>query len=72
VKNLHDQIDIAFSKVVDELRVAHAAEVGEVNFSGQVTGVLLKTAIKLAKNGGCPKHVLRESVLATIQEEYGT
>lgn len=69
--NLQDEIDIAFAKTVDELREKHAASVGEQNFSGQVTGVMLKTAIKLAKEGGCPEHVLKESVLGSVREVYG-
>lgn len=68
--NLADEIDIAFANTVDELRAKYVAAVGERNFSGQVTGIMLKTAIKLAQEGGCPEDVLRQSVLDSIREEY--
>jgi hypothetical protein len=69
--NIAEDIDAVFSKAVVELSEKHAALVGDPHFSGQVTGVLLATAIKLAKDGGCPRSVLEQSVAARILEEYG-
>jgi len=69
--NLQDELDIALTKVFEELRVKHEASVGKPFFLGQVAGFLLKSAIKLAKEGGCPYHVLRESLLDSVNEEYG-
>ena len=72
MRNLQAEIDVAFAKTVEELRAKYVAEVGEVGFSGQVTGVMLATAIKLAKDGGCPRSVLERNVEARIKEEYGS
>lgn len=69
--SIADEIDAAFAKVVDDLRAKYEFKLGGQNFSGQVTGVLLATAIKLAKDGGCPRNVLEQSVEARIREEYG-
>ncbi len=67
---LQDDIDIAFADVVDGLREKYVGVFGAAVFSGMMAGMLLKTAIRLAKEGGCPPHILRESVLASIRDEY--
>lgn len=68
--NIHDDIDASLAKAVVELRTKYNTMSLEV-FSGQVTGVLLATAIKLAKQGGCPRHMLEEAAAKKIANEYG-
>ena len=65
---LQEELDKRMSLVIEQLR--REANMGSVSFSGGVTGFLLKTAVALAVEGGCPKKVLLKSMQDIIQESY--
>jgi hypothetical protein len=71
VTKLEEYLDAELAKVVAAARKrfppAHAAE-----FAGTVSGFLLATSVKLAREGGCPQAILEMGVMQKIREEYGT
>lgn len=68
--NMHDEIDTALGEVVEKLREKYKM-LPRSEFSGQVTGILIATAIKLAKRDGCPRAVLEHATAVKISEAYG-
>jgi hypothetical protein len=68
--NIHDEIDTVFGKAIEDLRKKHAG-MPQIEFAGQVAGLLLATAIKMAKAGKCPRNILERTVRSAIQIEYG-
>jgi hypothetical protein len=69
--SFHDDVDEALSKGIEALQAKHEKAMGTTAFSSQVTGIMLATAIRTAKLGGCPRKILEGSILAKIEEEYG-
>jgi len=66
---IHDEIDTVLGKAIEELREKYKA-MPQVDFAGQVAGLLMATAVKMAKAGGCPRRVFEQAVLAKIKDEY--
>jgi len=70
-KEIEEYLDINMSAVVDGLKAkAKADGTDPLTLSGAITGFLMKTGLALAASGGCPKHVMKKAMEASIEEAY--
>jgi hypothetical protein len=69
-KELHDFLDVEFARVVDRARQG-ASDMDPIAFSGIASGLLVKTAIRVAAREGCPRAALENVIARAVREHYG-
>lgn len=73
-KELEEYLDREFAVVVQRARAlnnASARPLDDIAFSGTVTGMLLKTALKLAHDHHAPRHIIEKTIALTIESLWG-
>lgn len=68
-KEIEEYLDIHMTEIISNLK-AKAEGTDPLTLSGTITGFLMKTGLKLAAHGGCPRHVMEKAMADSIREAY--
>ncbi len=67
---LEDYLDQEFTAAIERAREKFPEN--RDDFNGHITAFMLITAVTIARNNGCPKHVLQAAVSGYIKKRYGS